>query len=386
MFFDARSNSYKDVETGQVIFTETENDSETESSPDVETPFASIVGRVQAPQEHNPPSQLELDIIAMHLNEDTTRMEPTVVSPDEEPSSADWIMARAMQALEFEISNEMINGLNRTATTEEQGDFLDKELRASKSCRRQILTLSTFICVVQIALLVSMIQTDGYESSNPVVGPSAESMVRYGAKEAALIVYDDQWWRLFSSTMLHAGIFHLIPNVAIQLRIGGYLNLIYGTPKWFFIYLVSGIFGEMLSCIFLPAAVGVGSSGALMGLLASWLIWIIFRWEKIPVQCRSQRNCQLTVVTGAIVITLATSFTPRVDWAAHLGGAIQGLLWGMVLLSSELDNQRNQLLLRLGAAASAITLIIVSVWYIAAVLEPPRDNLALWSENDDWGR
>jgi hypothetical protein len=33
-----------------------------------------------------------------------------------------------------------------------------------------------------------------------------------------------------------------------------------------------------LSCIFLPDAIGVGSSGALMGMLSAWLIWIVFRW------------------------------------------------------------------------------------------------------------
>ena len=71
-------------------------------------------------------------------------------------------------------------------------------------------------------------------------------MVRFGAKESALIVDKNQWWRLISSIMLHAGFLHIIPNVAIQLRIGGYLNLIYGTPKWMWIYFVSGIFGEMM--------------------------------------------------------------------------------------------------------------------------------------------
>jgi hypothetical protein len=32
------------------------------------------------------------------------------------------------------------------------------------------------------------------------------------------------------------------------------------------------------SCCFLPESVGVGSSGALMGMLSSWVVWIIFRW------------------------------------------------------------------------------------------------------------
>ena len=58
-----------------------------------------------------------------------------------------------------------------------------------------------------------------------------------------------------------------------------------------------------------------------MGMLSSWVVWIIFRWKKIPPECKSQRNCQLTVVVASIVITLATSMMPRVDWAAHAGGA-----------------------------------------------------------------
>lgn len=35
---------------------------------------------------------------------------------------------------------------------------------------------------------------------------------------------------------------------------------------------------------------------------------------------------------------IATSFAPYVDWAVHFGGTIQGLLWGVILLSKELDN------------------------------------------------
>jgi hypothetical protein len=36
--------------------------------------------------------------------------------------------------------------------------------------------------------------------------------------------------------------------------------------------------GVLRSCCFLPESVGVGSSGALMGMLSSWVVWIIFRW------------------------------------------------------------------------------------------------------------
>lgn len=54
----------------------------------------------------------------------------------------------------------------------------------------------------------------------------------------------------------------------------------------------------------------------------AYSISLIYR-KKIPHECKSQRNCQLFVVVAAIVVTLATSFTPNVDWAAHAGGALQ---------------------------------------------------------------
>lgn len=173
------------------------------------------------------------------------------------------------------------------------------------------MTISSFVCLVQIGLLVAMIQDDGYvsKSENPMYGPSAYTLVRYGAKVAALIKYEGEWWRLITPIFLHAGIIHIISNVAIQLRVGGYLELVFGRARWVFIYLSSGIYGNMLSCIFLPDSVGIGSSGAVLGMLTAWIVWILFRWSKVPAESRGQRTCQLIVVTAAVAFTLAFSFT-----------------------------------------------------------------------------
>jgi hypothetical protein len=83
----------------------------------------------------------------------------------------DWIFARALQAMEFEISNEMI----MVEGYEEGGDFNEKEYRASRSCRSQLLTLSAFICLVQIGVMITTIQMGGYASraENPMLGPPA---------------------------------------------------------------------------------------------------------------------------------------------------------------------------------------------------------------------
>jgi len=54
----------------------------------------------------------------------------------------------------------------------------------------------------------------------------------------------------------------------------------------------------------------------------SFLLNLNYR-KKIPHECKSQRNCQLFIVVAAVVVTIATSFQPNVDWAAHIGGVIQ---------------------------------------------------------------
>ena len=105
-----------------------------------------------------------------------------------------------------------------------------------------MVTISTFLCLVQIGMLVAMVQDDGYapKSENPMYGPSAYTLVRYGAKVAVLIKYEHEWWRLVSPIFLHAGVIHIISNVGIQLRVGGYLELVFGRASWLFIYFSSG--------------------------------------------------------------------------------------------------------------------------------------------------
>jgi hypothetical protein len=56
----------------------------------------------------------------------------------------DWFLARAIQAMEFEISNEAIRQSDL-----DRGDFYEKEYIAS-ACLRQALTLSTVIVLAQV--------------------------------------------------------------------------------------------------------------------------------------------------------------------------------------------------------------------------------------------
>lgn len=162
------------------------------------------------------------------------------------------------------------------------------------------------------------------------------------------------------------------------------MNIVFGNARWFAIYIASGVYGNLLSCIFLPDAVGVGSSGAVLGMLCAWVVWIIFRWKKVPPNCKAQRNCQITLVTTAIAMTLAFSFADYVDWAAHFGGCIQGFLMALVLLSHELDNATTKWTVRLVALALSIASFVWALYYLLTITNPSKRNFDLYDENDDW--
>jgi membrane associated rhomboid family serine protease len=291
----------------------------------------------------------------------------------------DLSLARMLQALEFEIDEETYEA---RAEVEMHGEFERKEYHAS-GCSNQLQTISTFICFAQIVIFIVMLETEGVapSSENPMYGPSGLALVKWGAKDAALIIYRHQWWRLFTPIILHAGVIHLLSNVLIQLRIGGYLNLVFGSARWVWIYFISGVFGNMCSCLFLPNTVGVGSSGALLGILAAWIVWIVFRWNKIPEEAKPQRNCQMVMVCVAVGMTLALSFTPLIDWAAHFGGALAGILWGMALLADELDVEFTRNAVRYSSLVAFVVLFSVALDQMINHLHPTKKYLDYYDDN-----
>jgi hypothetical protein len=76
----------------------------------------------------------------------------TTTAAHSQNTESDWNFARTLQLLEFEIANEeMMYGEGQ----DEFDDFQRKEYRASRSCRRQLATISFFICIVQVSLSLS---------------------------------------------------------------------------------------------------------------------------------------------------------------------------------------------------------------------------------------
>jgi membrane associated rhomboid family serine protease len=241
-----------------------------------------------------------------------------------------------------------------------------------KEAWKKVLSSASFVLsVLQIILLIVSLSFRGFAplTINSMLGPYPQVLNTMQAKNTALIIVKGQIWRLFTPIFLHAGIIHLVSNLAMQLRIGLFLENSWGKTRYLLIYILAGIFAETASAVFLPESLGVGASGALMGVMGASVTELLLHWGMpstsltersssvqqsqhmmtgsgdIAIDLSSppsnistreaaiaadethqQRIAQLMIAVINIGIIMAFSFTPLIDWAAHLFGLIGGVL------------------------------------------------------------
>jgi len=192
------------------------------------------------------------------------------------------------------------------------------------------------VSVVQMLMLIIALGMGGFAppSMNPSLGPPGATLLDLGAKYAPLMK-EGQVWRFVTPIFLHAGFIHIFFNLFAQLRFGLAMERKWGLIKFIVLYFVSGIGGNLLSALISYETVGVGASGAIMGLMGGFLSEVLMTWSKTDAQTRNFNLIQITAVVG---ITMLFSMSKYVDLGAHLGGFIVGLLVGLALFSRDSMN------------------------------------------------
>jgi hypothetical protein len=142
-----------------------------------------------------------------------------------------------------------------------------------KVAYRRVLSTSAFILsVIQLGLVAISLTFRGVAPTrvNPMVGPFPDTLDLLQARNTARIIVKYELWRLLTPIFLHAGLVHLLTNVLMQLRLGLYLEVMWGMKAWLLIYFGSGVFASAWSAVLKPETIGVGASGALMGIMGAW--------------------------------------------------------------------------------------------------------------------
>jgi membrane associated rhomboid family serine protease len=171
-----------------------------------------------------------------------------------------------------------------------------------------------------------------------------EVLRAFGAKYNTLINHGE-WWRLVTPVFIHIGWLHLLVNMYSLFMLGPYVERLYGSARFVFFWIATGIAGVAAS--YLASSMGgkpgimgrflfrggdgpsAGASGALFGLVGVLFVFGIKYRHELPEGFKRAFGLGML---PTILINLFIGYTiPFIDNAAHLGGLAAGMLFALFL-------------------------------------------------------
>jgi rhomboid protease GluP len=155
--------------------------------------------------------------------------------------------------------------------------------------------------------------------------PKAAELLEWGGLRKFETLNGD-WWRLITSTFLHAGAVHLIMNLAGLVLAAVFLEPRIGSVRFSIIYILSGLGGGITTLMWHDDNVSIGASGAIFGLFGAVLALLHTNtFEKY------ERQSLLSLFGIYAGISLIAGLVGNVNNAAHVGGMITGALVALFL-------------------------------------------------------
>ena len=135
-----------------------------------------------------------------------------------------------------------------------------------------------------------------------------------------------QPWRLIMATFLHGSLLHIGFNMWVLMDIGPQLEELFGSARYFFIYVITGIGAYLVSSFF--GNFSIGGSGALLGLIGVLLAMTMGQQSASMQMLRSQ------LIRWLIYLAIL-GFWPGsgIDNYAHVGGFIGGFALGKIMVA-----------------------------------------------------
>ena len=146
---------------------------------------------------------------------------------------------------------------------------------------------------------------------------SLDVLLRYGALYSQALERHE-YWRLISYGFLHANPIHLVANMLCLVLWGGLLERRVEALYFTVIYLCGLVFGGIASSVTHPGPyLAVGASGAISAVLGALLCLRVLGKIGLP------WNFFVVNISLNVMIAIGAS---RVDWQAHLGGFVAGMV------------------------------------------------------------
>jgi membrane associated rhomboid family serine protease len=184
---------------------------------------------------------------------------------------------------------------------------------------------TTALLAINITVFVGMVATGaGFLNFDPL------AELRWGGNYGPLTL-SGEYWRLITAGFIHGGLFHVAVNMWCLFSLGQLSERLFGRLQTFFIYLLTGVGGALLSIAHDPRHMEVGASGAVFGIAGALLAGVKF--GNLALSTGEKR-----AVTRSMIFFVGVNFLlgsgisalgSNIDNMCHLGGFITGLLVGV---------------------------------------------------------
>lgn len=148
-----------------------------------------------------------------------------------------------------------------------------------------------------------------------------------GLKDAAS---PNQSYRFVTAIFVHAGFVHILFNLLVQLTLCAQIEKLIGSLAYALVYFAGGIGGNLLGGNFgLIGQPALGASGAIYTCISIELVDLCYNWRY-----EYRAKVRLAMSIGFAIVGLALGLLPGLDNFAHIGGFCVGLLGGLVFAPS----------------------------------------------------
>lgn len=184
---------------------------------------------------------------------------------------------------------------------------------------------SLVILTINIALfvLMSVVEVRNGRGADAFLQSASNGVLTDFGALAPWLIRAGQWWRFVTFNFLHIGLMHLMFNSSALFSIGPQVEETFGSQKFAFIYVGTGVASGIASYFFLPSTTA-GASGAIFGLIGLMAAY----GYRLGGSFGRALMRQMLIWAA---IGLVFGFFIRANNVAHVGGFIAGGILGFVL-------------------------------------------------------
>ena len=205
-----------------------------------------------------------------------------------------------------------------------------------------------------------------FESVSVFSGMNGEVLFRLGSLYSPAIA-GGEWWRFVTAIFLHAGLLHIGMNLWCLVDLGPEVESLFTIKKFVVFFLVTGVFGFMVSyefrAMFHQGVNSVGASGSIVGLIGV-LIGATYHMGEAGKAYRSQ-------LWKWVIYIVALMLIPGlgIDNAAHMGGLVAGLALGYFIPTGEPETRNSEILWN---TLTVLTMLIIAGSFVLMALQINR--------------